>query len=173
MTHYTRNHNHNENNAIRAFTTSELNAFLYEAENQLAQEEAKLAEERALAIKEAEEEAEYIRECEKEWALKQETEKYLRRCERALNYLLHTAKKNFTIENMVVASDILEAYSDMYKDVNDVRPHWFIEITYKQFADKFPAIWEAYRNMSFDEQDALSRCASPKFWAKWKAKYES
>jgi len=173
MIQYTRNHNHNENNAIRALTTSELNAFLYEVEDQLAQEEAKRAEERALAIKEAEEEANRVHECEEEWLYEQETMQFLRRYERALYRLFHTAKKDFTIENMAIVSDILGNYSDIYKDAYDIRPHWFIEATNIRFAKKFPAIWEAYKNMSYDEQDALSQCASPKFWAEWKAKYEN
>jgi hypothetical protein len=130
MKHYTREHNYNERNIIIAFNSNELKDFAYGKQEEVLtikemvalkdkedEEKAKAIEETIRLMEEEERENEGLYEC-------------LSRIEKRVNTILAKGE-NLTIEDVARVVSELDFYSDIYKDVNGIRPHWYMERVWK------------------------------------------
>jgi signal recognition particle GTPase len=81
------------------------------------EEKAKAIEETIRLMEEEERENEGLYEC-------------LSRIEKRVNTILAKGE-NLTIEDVARVVSELDFYSDIYKDVNGIRPHWYMERVWK------------------------------------------
>ena len=132
MKHYTRENNHNEVKTIMALNSEEVKALA----NDGNEEVLTIKETIAIQEKEEQERMEEMAQLEEE---NSECEKYLRELDGKIETIL--AKGNgITLEDCGKVSSILDTYSDVYKDVNGIRPHWYMEMVWCRIKSIVPEI---------------------------------
>lgn len=170
MKHFERTNNHNEFNTICALNSNELKSFCNESEEEVMtiKETIIKEEEKKAAEKAAEKAAFEMLSEEEKWEIILERD--LSNSRKTIEQIV--GKKDFSMQDMAIVKAIADDYSDAYKDLNGIRPHFYLEQVFNAIERKHSKVWAEYVAMDFDTWCEYSRPIIEAYWQAYREAHQ-